>query len=90
MTKTAARVLVVLDDTTTLEDLIDEGSWLLFELTATGHTWLTTAPEKWSECVDFCDLNMFVHSVKVTNDVAERGINMLKSFAESVKDESQF
>ena len=80
---------VVLDDTTTLEDLIDERSWFLFELTATGHTWLTT-PETWSECVDFCALNMFVHSVKVTNDVAERGISMLKSFAGSVKDESQF
>ena len=81
---------VVLDDTTTLADLIDEGSWLLFELTATGHTWLTTAPETWSECVDFCALNMSVHSVKVTNDVAERGISMLKSFTGSVKDESQF
>ena len=33
---------------------------------------------------------MFVHSVKVTNDVAEQGISMLKSFAGSVKDESQF
>ena len=81
---------VVLDDTTTLADLIDEGLWLFFELTATGHTWLTTPPEKWSECEDFCALNMFVHSVKVTNDVAERGICMLKSFAGSVKDESHF
>ena len=81
---------VVLDDTTTLADLIDEGSWLLFELTATGHTWLTTPPETWSECEDFCALNMFMHSVKVTNDVAERGISMLKSFTGSVKDESQF
>ena len=27
---------------------------------------------------------MFVHSVKETNDVAERGINMLKSFARAM------
>ena len=33
---------------------------------------------------------MFVRSVKVTNNVAERGISMLKSFAGSVKDEIQF
>ena len=78
---------VVLDDTTALADLIDEASRLLFN---TGHTWLTTPPETWSECKDFCALDMFVHSVKVTNDVAERGISMLKSFAGSVEDKSQF
>ena len=32
---------VVLDDTTTLADLIEEASWLLFELTAPGHSWPT-------------------------------------------------
>ena len=78
---------MVLGDTTALADLIDEASRLLFD---TVHTWLTTPPETWSECEDFCALDMFVHSVKVTNDVAERGISMLKSFAGSVKDESKF
>ena len=62
----------------------------MFELTASGHTWLAKSPEVWEEEENYQVVKAFVKSVKVTNDVAERGINMMKTSVGSVRDKAQF
>ena len=81
---------VVLDDTSQLEDMVDEASWRLFDATSTGYAWLSSPPHSWSSNKDYRILEGFVRPAKVTNDVAERGLGMLKTFVGAVKDEHQF
>ena len=50
--------------------------------------WCTA--EVWEEEENYQVVKAFVKSVKVTNDVAERGINMMKTSVGSVRDKAQF
>ena len=74
-----------------LAELIDERSWMLFkEHHVCGTGWLTLPAEVWKEDEEFLKLKQFATCLKVTNDVAERGIMLMQDFIGSVtKDEQQ-
>ena len=79
-----------LDNTTELCDLVDEGSWLLFDLlNVSVDTWLLKVPAEWPQDVGFERLKDVISSLRVCNDVAERGISMIKDFVRTTKDEEQ-
>ena len=65
-------------------------SWMLFELKNADTEWLDKPPEEWERHESYLQCKAFVNSVKVVNDTAERGIAMLKSFAQCVKGQQQF
>ena len=45
-----------------------------------GYQWLAKNPELWDEEEDFKVARDFVHTVKVTNDVAERWVEMAADY----------
>ena len=63
--------------TTTLSDLVGPKSFLFWEILGTGYEWLRLDPGVWEESDDYNEMRDYVRSVKVTNDVAERGIKVL-------------
>ncbi|KAG7160802.1 hypothetical protein Hamer_G024967 [Homarus americanus] len=82
---------LVIQQTTRLSDLIDERSWMIFkEHHVCGTAWLMSPVEDWEKNEEFMKLKDFSRSLKVTNDVAERGIKLMQDFIGSVtKDEQQ-
>ncbi|KAG7161026.1 hypothetical protein Hamer_G027529 [Homarus americanus] len=82
---------LVIQQTTRLSDLIDERSWMIFkEHHVCGTAWLMSPVEDWEKNEEFMKLKDFSRSLKVTNDVAERGIKLMLDFIGSVtKDEQQ-
>ena len=80
-----------IDEDTMLADLVDDGSWLIFDLMKMdAKQWLERPVSEWEahrDYVRYCD---FVRAAKVTNDVAERAIGLIQDFANTVtKDEDQ-
>ncbi|KAF0292832.1 hypothetical protein FJT64_009259 [Amphibalanus amphitrite] len=71
------------DEGTELVDLLGPNSWTLFMMLETGTSWLQSGPETWSEDPDYQETAAFVTTVKVTNDVAERGVKLV-TFANKV------
>ena len=61
----------------TLEDRSKIASWLL-TMKVTIHETFT---DKWEEDMDYRSTRELVKNVKVTNDVAERGVNMDSNFS---------
>jgi hypothetical protein len=49
----------------------------LLGLTPADMEWLRLEPQAWKEEPAFCKLFKYVHSLEVTNDVAERDVNLL-------------
>ncbi|KAG7168695.1 hypothetical protein Hamer_G028045 [Homarus americanus] len=82
---------LVIQQTTRLSDLIDERSWMIFkEHHVCGTAWLMSPVEDWEKNEEFMKLKDFSRSLKLTNDVAERGIKLMQDFIGSVtKDEQQ-
>ncbi|KAG7155567.1 hypothetical protein Hamer_G030873 [Homarus americanus] len=82
---------LVIQQTTRLSDLIDERSWMIFkEHHVCGTAWLMLPVEDWEKNEEFMKRKDFSRSLKVTNDVAERGIKLMQDFNGSVtKDEQQ-
>ncbi|KAG7161281.1 hypothetical protein Hamer_G016345 [Homarus americanus] len=82
---------LVIQQTTRLSDLIDERSWMIFkEHHVCGTAWLMSSVEDWEKNEEFMKLKDFSRSLKVSNDVAERGIKLMQDFIGSVtKDEQQ-
>ena len=71
----------VIDQTTRLEDLITAQSYKFFTILGMDSSWLAKSPEDWDNDEGFKDVKEFVHTVKVTNDVAERGIKLASDYA---------
>jgi len=71
----------VIDQTTRLEDLITAQSYKFFTILGMDSSWLAKSPEDWDNDEGFKDVKEFVYTVKVTNDVAERGIKLASDYA---------
>ena len=71
----------LVDKDTELVDLITKQSYKFFSILGLSSEWLSSDPEKWEEHEDFKAAREFVKTVKVTNDVAERGVKMAKDYA---------
>ena len=64
-----------------LVDLLTPQSFKFFTILGLGYEWLAKNPEQWEEEEDFNVAREFVKTVKVTNDVAERGVKMAADYA---------
>ena len=51
--------------------------------------WLEQPPDEWETNDSYQSFKAFGTSIKVTNDVTKRGIGILKSFSQSVRDPAQ-
>ena len=82
---------VIITESTTLTDLVDERSRFLFdELRVCAQTWLYLPAADWAQNEDFIKFRDFVKGLKVTNDVAEQGFKLIEDFTDSIiKDEGQ-
>ena len=49
-------------------------SWLFFTILKISADWLVLSPAQWKENQDYIEAEQFVKSVKVSNDVVERGV----------------
>ena len=82
---------VILDDNAhiSLSSMVDEDSWFLFHVLGVQAEWLNERPEHWSENAEYVEMCRYVSCLKVTNDTAERGVQIIQHFVRTVtKDEA--
>ena len=70
-----------LQEKTKLHDLVGPKSYHLFSILGTDYEWLRQKPEEWENSPDYKEMEGFVRTVKVTNDVAERGVKIISDYA---------
>ena len=70
-----------IDEKSELVDLITAESFKFFEILHLDHSWLAMEPDKWEQVESFKQAERFIRTVKVTNDVAERGVKMAQDYA---------
>ena len=68
-------------ETTELVDLVTSESIKFFNILGLDFHWLEMNPDKWEEDLNFKKAREFARTVKVTNDVAERGVKLATDFA---------
>ena len=74
---------------TDLEDLITPESCKFFTIIDLNAGWLDLSPDKWDDNEDYKSVKELTTTVKVTNDVAERGVKMAQDYATMLtKDDS--
>ncbi|KAF0310008.1 hypothetical protein FJT64_018910 [Amphibalanus amphitrite] len=76
---------------TQLADLVTDASWQLFQLLKLDpRSWLRQPACAWEDDSGYTRFKTFVRELNVTNDVAERGVAMIETFANTVtQDEDQ-
>ena len=71
----------VTDQQTRLSNLVDERSWLVFQLLGVDPgCWLKQPADKWMEDAEFLAYQRFIKDLRVTNNTAERGIALITDF----------
>ena len=75
---------VTLDEKTCLPDLLDETSWLIFSCLLPHPAQLSLPAAEWGEEPAYREGKGVIEGIKVTNDVAERGMKLFQDFASSV------
>ena len=71
----------LIDEKTVLVDLLSSQSFKFFTVLGLDWIWMAKDPEQWEEDDDYRAAKEFVKTVKVTNDVAERGVKMAADYA---------
>ena len=71
----------VIDEKTRMEDLLTPKSFKFFSILGIDSDWLAKSPDTWEAEEGFKAANEFVNTVKVTNDVAERGVKLATYYA---------
>ena len=79
----------ILTPATKLEDLISPISWFPFHLLGLKESWLKLPQAQWKEDRDYLEMKDFARSVKLTNDVAERGVKLIDDFANILTTDSE-
>ena len=70
-----------LTTSTALHDLVGPQSFLLFDLLGLPWDWLGENPDVWEQSDSYLEMRDYIRTVKVTNDVAERGVKLIKDYA---------
>ena len=73
-----------IQEETTLADLVGPESYLLFETLAISTDWLSEPVLSWPAMEDFQVADTYVKSLKVVNDIAERGVKMMSDYANKI------
>ena len=64
-----------------LYNLVGPKSYLLLSSMGTDYEWLRQKPEEWKSGRDYKEMESFVRTVQVTNNVAERGIKIISDYS---------
>ena len=72
-----------------IEHLITPMSWFPFVLLGLQDSWLGLPPAQWGEYKNILEMKEFTHSVKVTNDVADRGVKLVADYADILTTDSE-
>ena len=82
-------ITVILDDdqSVKLPDLVEEDSWLTFNVLELKGEWLSEDPKDWDKSDEYRLMCEFVSALKVTNDTAERGVQLVQKFAHTLTTE---
>ena len=70
-----------INENTKLVDLVAPESYRFFIILGLDCPWLTMDPVKWEEEDSYMIAQDFVKTVKVTNDIAERGVKLARDYA---------
>ena len=84
-------ILQYVDADSRLADFVDGSSWLVFQLLKVDASrWLDKPVSTWEADGEYQAFERFVRDLKVTNDVAERGVALIQDFAHTItKDDQQ-
>jgi hypothetical protein len=74
-------VLQELNKKSELHNLVGPKNYRLFSILGTDYEWLQEKPEEWENNTDYKEMENFVRTLKVTNDVAERGVKVISDYA---------
>ena len=66
---------------TSLPDLVGSQSFLIFDLLGLAWDWLSENPDVWDQNDSYKQMREYIRTVKVTNDVAERGVKLIADYA---------
>ena len=66
--------------TNSLEDLLGPNSFMLWDILGLDYQWLEKSRDKWEEDGAYREAREFVKTLKVTNDVAERGVKLITDY----------
>ena len=78
-----------INNNTTLADLVGPESYFLFDVLKIGTDWLSQPVETWTNSQEFKSAEKYVTSLKVVNDIAERGVKMISDFANVITTNSE-
>ena len=70
-----------INENTKLVDLVTPQSYRFFRILGLDCPWLAMDPVKWEEEDSYMIAQDFVKTVKVTNDIAERGVKLARDYA---------
>ena len=74
-------IFPVIEENTEIVDLITPESFKFFKIIKSDYSWLSKNPADWKSDDHYKAAERFVSSVKVTNDVAERGVKLATDYA---------
>ena len=74
---------------TELWDLCGPNSYMLFNILGTDSDWLHLSPEEWKESSQYREMEEYVRTVKVVNDLAERGIKLISDYSQILTKDNQ-
>ena len=80
-------IFPVLEDDTTLEELVGKDSWQFFTSLKIKSEFLTKPANEWSSLETYTEGKKIVDSLKVPNDTAERGVKLATDFHGAAKHE---
>ena len=78
----------VLTTTTTIHSLVTSMSWFPFTLLGLSSNWLAQPPSQWDRDPDYREMEKFARSVKLTNDIAERGVKLISDYSDKLTKDS--
>jgi len=74
---------------TALTDLMGPNSWFLIKSLGADHSWIQKEPNVWESYESYQALKNYVHTVKVVNDAAERGVKLNTDYATILTDNDE-
>ena len=74
---------------TTIASLLSPLSWFPFCLLILSFEWLESPPSQWEKDPDYKVMEKFAKTVKLVNDVAERGVKMADDYSNCLTKDSE-
>ena len=79
----------ILTPNTTIVSLLSPLSWFPFSLLNLSSKWLESPPSQWEKDPDYKVMEKFAKTVKLVNDVAERGVKMADDYSNCLTKDSE-